>query len=78
MLILFILSYILPLIAMFLIVYLSDDILTVRDLLSFWWTYLIPAFNILMIFIFIISIVVDSVEKRINKNWWNNFLDKRL
>ena len=78
MLILITFGYILPLIIMFLIVYFSDDVLTVRDLLSWWWVYLVPALNILVIFIFIINIVVDNVEKRINKNWWDNFLDKKL
>jgi hypothetical protein len=75
---LFLLGYILPLIIMFLICYFSDDVLTIRDLLGCWWTYLIPAFNILMIFIFVIACLYYFVESKINKNWWDNFLDKRL
>lgn len=78
MITLFLLGYILPLIIMFSICYLSDDVLTVRDLLSWWWTYLVPVLNILIIFIFIIDFTLNYIESKIDKNWWNNFLDKRL
>lgn len=72
------LGYILPLIIMFLIVYFADDILTVRDLLGYWWTYLVPVLNIFMILVLIIGYSITYIESKIDKNWWNNFLDKRL
>lgn len=72
------LGYILPLIIMFSICYFSDDILTIRDLLSWWWTYLIPIVNLYVIFIFAVGFTVDYIESKINKDWWNNFLDKLL
>lgn len=78
MITLFLLGYILPLIIMFSISYFSDDVLTVRDLLSWWWTYLIPLVNIYVISIFIIDFIADNVKIKINTNWWSNFLDKRL
>lgn len=78
MITLFLLGYILPLIIMFLIVYFADDILTRRDLLIFWWAYLIPVLNIFLILVFIIGFTLNYTESKIEKNWWNNFLDKRL
>lgn len=71
-------GYILPLVVMFSICYLSDDVLTIRDLLSWWWLYLIPALNIFMVLVFTIGHLCSLIESKIDKNWWNNFLDKRL
>lgn len=72
------LGYIIPLIIMFSLCYFSDDVLTVRDLLGWWWTYLVPALNICMILVFLIGYGVEFIKSKIDKNWWNNFLDKRL
>lgn len=74
----FTLGYILPLTIMFSICYFSDDILTRRGLLSWWWTYLVPVLNIYVILIFMINFMAELIESKIDKNWWNNFLDKRL
>ncbi len=78
MLTLFTFGYIIPLIIMFLIVYYCDDVLTVRDLLNWWWAYLIPALNVFLIGVVIIDAVAYVIESRVNKNWWNNFLDRKL
>lgn len=78
MITLFLLGYIIPLVIMFSLCYFADDILTVRDLLGLWWTYLIPVLNICMISVVIIKNSIDYIESKIDKNWWNNFLDKRL
>lgn len=72
------LGYILPLIVMFLFCYLSDDVLTVRDLWSWRWIYLMPVVNILMILIYTVGYLIIFIESKIDKTWWNNFLDKRL
>ena len=72
------LGYILPLIIMFSLCYFADDVLTVRDLLGYWWTYLVPVLNIFMVLIFIIGHLINYIESKIDKNWWNNFLNKRL
>ena len=63
---------------MFLFCYFADDVLTIRDLLSWWWTYLVPVLNIFMILVFITAFTLNYIESKIDKNWWNNFLNKRL
>jgi hypothetical protein len=75
---LFLLGYIIPLIIVFSICYFSDDVLTRRDLLSWWWTYLVPVLNIYVILIFALGFTAEFIESKIDKDWWNNFLDKRL
>lgn len=78
MIVLITLGYILPALAVFILCYLDKDVVTVRDLLNWSWTYLIPMINIYVILILIINSIVDSIKIKINKDWWNNFLDKRL
>lgn len=78
MITLFLLGYILPLIFMFSICYFSDDVLTVRDLPSWWWAYGLPIINLDLMFIFIIGFFVDNVKTKSIKKWWNNFLDRKL
>lgn len=78
MIVLIILGYILPLIINFIVCYCSDDILTRRDLLNWSWAYLIPVLNIYVILVFVLHFLIAFIESKINKNWWNNFLDKRL
>lgn len=80
---LLLLLYFLPLtlIVLFLI-FLDPAIITVRDLLSFWWTYLIPALNIFTLLIVIFSSIFDIITKatmpiRI-KEKLNNFLNKEF
>lgn len=72
------LGYILPLIIMFFICYRSNDILTRRDLLSWWWIYLLPAVNIVLLIFFIVDFIVTNIKVNIDKTWWDNFLDERL
>lgn len=76
---LFILSYVIPLIIVFILCYRDKDIVTVRDLLNWSWTYLIPVINIYVIFVYVITFIVNNMIKtKINTDLWNNFLDRKL
>jgi hypothetical protein len=80
---LLLLLYFLPLTLIVLFfIFLDHAIITVRDLFSCWWAYLVPVFNIFILLVVIFDIIFDIIMK-INisvrvKEKFNNFLNKEF